>query len=45
LRGEFVPPVFHGGVQIETGLIFHNCFKRVLESFDFVAAGAKQLMR
>ena len=24
LRSEFLPPVFHGGVQIETGLIFHN---------------------
>ena len=24
LRGQFLPPVFNGGVQIETGLIFHN---------------------
>ena len=27
LRGEFVPPVFNRGVQIETGLIFHNLLK------------------
>ncbi len=24
LRGQFLTPVFNGGVQIETGLIFHN---------------------
>jgi len=24
LRGQFLPPAFDGGVQIETGLIFHN---------------------
>ncbi len=24
LRGQFLPPVFNGGVQIEAGLIFHN---------------------
>ncbi|HEX3857001.1 MAG TPA: hypothetical protein VHY30_06880 [Verrucomicrobiae bacterium] len=38
LRGQFVPPVFNGGVQIETGLIFHNYFKRVLEPCDFASA-------
>ncbi len=27
LCGQFVPPVFDGGVQIETGLIFHNLLK------------------
>jgi hypothetical protein len=27
LRGQFVPPFFYGGVQIETGLIFHNLLK------------------
>ena len=29
LRGEFVPPVFNGGVQIETGLIFHNLHREL----------------
>ena len=29
LRGELVPPVFHGGVQIETGLIFHNLHREL----------------
>jgi hypothetical protein len=29
LRGEFVPPVFHGGVQIETGLIFHSLHREL----------------
>jgi len=24
LRGQFLPPLFNGGVQIEAGLIFHN---------------------
>jgi hypothetical protein len=24
LRGQFLPPAFNGGVQIEAGLIFHN---------------------
>jgi hypothetical protein len=24
LFSQFLPPIFHGGVQIETGLIFHN---------------------
>jgi len=24
LPGQFLPPVFNGGVQIEMGLIFHN---------------------
>ena len=27
LRGQFLPPAFNGGVQIETGLIFHNLLK------------------
>ena len=24
LRRQFLPPAFNGGVQVETGLIFHN---------------------
>ncbi len=29
LRGQFVPPVFNGGVQIEAGLIFHNLHREL----------------
>ena len=29
LRGQFVPPVFNGGVQVETGLIFHNLHREL----------------
>ena len=29
LRGEFVPPVFNGGVQVETMLIFHNLHREL----------------
>ena len=28
LRGEFVPPTVNGGVQVETGLVFHNCLSK-----------------
>jgi hypothetical protein len=27
LRGQFLPPIFNGDVQIEAGLIFHNLLK------------------
>jgi hypothetical protein len=29
LRGQFVPPVLDGGVQIEAGLIFHNLHREL----------------